>query len=202
MSSRTLENGGTTIWTGLGSIGLNDAVITNRFGALFEARNAGAMNFGGGTPRFDNAGTFLKSTTPGQTSFNSVLFNNYNDAEIQIGTLSLLGGGLNNGTINVPAATALELSGFFNSSAASSISGAGQFALSGGTATLAGLVNVTGSNIFANGTANLTGNYFCTNNTMIISGATVNFNGTGTVAPLVLNLNGTLGEHKRSRWEL
>jgi hypothetical protein len=193
MSSRTLENGGTTIWTGPGSIMMNDAVITNRPGALFDAQNASMMNFGGGAPRFDNAGTLRKSISSGSTSFNSVAFNNYNDVEIQTGTLSLLGGGLNNGTINVPAGTALELGGVFNSSASSSISGTGQFTATFGTVTLAGLVNVTGSNFFANGTANLTGNYFCTNQTMTISGATANFDGTGIVAPSVINLSGALG---------
>jgi hypothetical protein len=192
MASRTLENSGTTIWTGLGNIILNDAVITNRPGALFDVQNASSINFGGGTPRLDNAGTFRKSGA-GLTSFNGVSFHNYNDVEIQTGTLSLLGGGLNHSVIIVPASTALELGGGFNSSAGSSISGAGQFTASFGTVTLAGLVNVTGSNFFANGTANLTGNYFCTNNTLTISGATANFDGLGTVAPTVLNLNGTLG---------
>jgi hypothetical protein len=193
MTARTLDVGGTAIWTGTGSIGMNAAVITNRPGALFEVQNASSANFGGGSPRWDNAGTFRKSISAGQAAFNNVSFNNYNDIEIQAGTLSLLGGGLNNGTINVPAGTALDLGGAFGSSTASSITGAGQLTATFGTVTLHGLVNVTGSNIFANGTANLTGGYFCTNNTMTISGATANFNGTGTVAPSVLNLNGTLG---------
>lgn len=193
MTSRTLEIGGTMIWMGPGSISMNDAVITNRPGALLDIQNASAVNFGGGSPRWDNAGTFRKSISAGQTAFNNVGFNNYNDIEIQAGTLSLLGGGLNNGTINVPAGTALDLGGAFGSSTGSSITGAGQLTATFGTVTLAGLVNVTGSNIFANGTANLTGGYFCTNNTMTISGGTANFDGTGIVAPSVLNLNGTLG---------
>ena len=193
MTSRTLENGGTVIWTGAGSVNLNDAVITNRAGALFDAQNAFAMNWAGGNPRFDNAGTFRKSSGAGSTFFSGVSFNNYNDIEIQAGTLSLLGGGLNNGTINVPAGSALELGGVFNSIVNSSITGAGQFTATFGTVTLAGLVNVTGSNFFANGTANLIGNYFCTNSVMTISGGIANFDGTGMVAPSVISLSGSLG---------
>jgi hypothetical protein len=192
MTTRTLEIGGTMIWAGMGTINLNDAVITNRPGALFDVQNASSMNFGGGTARLDNAGTFRKSST-GQSSFNGVSVNNYSDVEIHAGTLSFLGGGFNTGTINVPAGTALELGGGFDSSVGSSIAGAGQFTATFGTVTLAGLVNVTGSNVFANGTANLTGNYFCTSNTLTISGGTANFDGTGIVAPSVFNLNGALG---------
>jgi hypothetical protein len=193
MTTRTLENGGTAIWTGAGSISMNDAVITNRPGALFDVQNASSINWGGGAPRFDNAGLLRKSVSPGSASFSGVAFNNYNDIELQAGKLSLIGGGLNRGVINIPAGTALELGGGFNSAVGSSISGAGQFTATFGTVTLAGLVSVTGSNFFANGTANATGNYYCTNNTLTISGATASFDGTGTVAPAVLNLSGALG---------
>jgi hypothetical protein len=65
--------------------------------------------------------------------------------------------------------------------------------VNGAVATLAGLVNVTGSNTFNNSLANLTGNYICANNTVTISSATANFGSSGLVSPSVLNLNGTLG---------
>ena len=197
MTSRTLENGGAATWTGAGvlSMTLNGAVITNRPGALFDVQNAAGFNFGGGVPRFDNAGTFRRSANPGTTSFNNVAFNNYGAAQIQFGTLYLNGGGLNNGTVDVPAGTTLSLGGgTFTSSAASSIAGAGQFIVGGANGTLAGLVNVSGTNTFSAGAINLTGNYFCTNNTLVISGGTATFNGTGAVSPAVLTLSsGTLG---------
>lgn len=48
LTTRTLENGGTFLWSGAGSINLGAAaVITNRAGALFETRGAGEMAFGG-----------------------------------------------------------------------------------------------------------------------------------------------------------
>src|SRR5262249_36448692 len=55
----------------------------------------------------------------------------------------------------------------------SSITGAGQLTVSGGTANLAGLVNI---------------------NALTISGGTANFNGTEAVSPTLVNFsNGTLG---------
>ena len=65
--NRTLENGGTVLWTG-GSINLTTAVLTNRAGALFETQGAGSLNFNGGFSRFDNAGTFRKSVNTGTTT--------------------------------------------------------------------------------------------------------------------------------------
>jgi hypothetical protein len=93
INNRTLENGGTTVWTGAGNINLNAAVITNRVGALFNLQNASPIFFGGGTPRFDNAGTFRKSVTNGTTTIGaSVPFTNYGTVDIQSGILAMSGG--------------------------------------------------------------------------------------------------------------
>ncbi len=188
--SRTLDNSGTVLWTG-GTMGVNSAVITNEPGALFQIQNPATFSYGGGSPRFDNAGT-LRISGAGTTFFASVSFNNYNDTQIQSGTLQL-GGGLNNGTMEVPIGTTINFSGAFTSSAGSFVTGAGALIVSGGASTLAGTVNVTGTNTFSNGSVDFTGNYTCTNNTMIFSGGVANFDGTGVVAPAVLNLNGFLG---------
>jgi hypothetical protein len=199
LNTRTLENGGTALWTGSGPISmLNNSVITNRAGALFHAQNAASFSFGGTSPRFDNAGTFRKSVNAGTLTVQSgIAFNNSGNVEIQTGTLSLGGGGTHNGSFAVAGDATLMLSGGTHMADASSgITGGGQFTVSGGTANLAGLVSVSGTNTFSpNGTANLTGNYICTNNTLVISGnGGPNFNGTGIVAPAVVTLSGaTLG---------
>src|SRR5205807_4127851 len=86
LPSRTLENGGTVLWTGAGDIGMSaGAVITNRAGALFHAQNAARLS-GSGVSRFDNAGTFRKSASTGPTTLLSVSFNNSGTVEIQTGT--------------------------------------------------------------------------------------------------------------------
>ena len=110
---RTLENGGTVLWTG-GNIAVGNAVVvTNRAGALFEARNAAGLNYSGKAgSRFDNAGTFRKSVSAGTTMvFGGMAFNNYHAVEIQSGTLALAGGGTHTGSFTVPAGTTLNLSG-------------------------------------------------------------------------------------------
>jgi hypothetical protein len=88
--ARTLENGGTTLWTGGSPLYLDNAVITNRPGALFHVQNAVPFHFGGGTPRFDNAGTFRKSANSG-TTFLYVPFNNYGTTDIRTGILAMNG---------------------------------------------------------------------------------------------------------------
>jgi hypothetical protein len=198
--TRTLENGGTILWTGGGFIGVSfGGILTNRAGGLFHVQNTGAINVGGGSGnRFDNAGTFRKSANAGtMTLANGLSFNNSGTVEIQTGTLNLVGDGAHSGSFAVPAGTALILSGgAHTANGSSSITGAGQFTVSGAVATFAGLVNVSGSNTFSGGAATFTGNYICTNNTLTISSvpsATFNFSGTGLVSPAVLNfINGTL----------
>jgi hypothetical protein len=93
LRGRTLDNAGTVVWTG-NTIQLSaSALITNRAGALFEARNAAAFGYASGAPRFDNAGTFRK-TAAGTTAFHGggVAFRNYGTVEILGGIVSAAGG--------------------------------------------------------------------------------------------------------------
>lgn len=93
LSGRTLDNAGTVVWTG-NTIQLSaSALITNRAGAVFEARNAAPFGYASGAPRFDNAGTFRK-TAAGTTAFNGggVAFRNYGTLEILAGIVSAAGG--------------------------------------------------------------------------------------------------------------
>lgn len=93
LSSRTLENGGTINWTGAGGINVTSSSITNRAGALFHAQNAAQISFGGGVCRFDNAGTFRKSPSVGNTTVASgVSFTNSGTVDIRSGILAANGG--------------------------------------------------------------------------------------------------------------
>ena len=190
LRTRTLENAGTILWTGTRVI-VDGGIITNRAGALFEAQNTAFFAFLSlSIGRFDNAGTFRK-TSPGTTTFDTTTpFNNYAAVEIQNGMLALRGGGRNEGAMEFQSGTTLNLAGStFNSSAASSISGPGNFVIgSSGTHNLAGLVNLGGTHTFSGATANLVGNYICTNNAIIITGGTANFSGTGLIMPATVSL--------------
>jgi len=193
LNGRTLENAGTMSWMG-GNLILNGGVITNDAGSQFAVESPGSFSFGGGTPRFDNAGTLVTAAN-GTTAFAGVAFNNYGTVTIQGGTFSMSGGGLQAGNMPVPAGTTVNFAGgTFTSSDSLSLAGAGTLIVSGGTSTLGGTVNVTGSNIFNNGSVDFTGNYTCVGNTVLdISGGTVSFDGPGGVSPNTLNLNGSLG---------
>ena len=112
LSTRTLENGGTVLWTGAGNLTLTSGVITNRPGALFHAQNAAQFSFGGGVCRFDNAGTFRKSASAGTTTVQSGMsFNNSGAVEIQSGTLVINGGFTNSGAVNLSPGTTNRLVG-------------------------------------------------------------------------------------------
>ena len=92
LSSRTVENGGTILWTGPANIYTVDTVITNRAGALFDAENAASFYLvSGGPSRIDNAGTFRKSGAGTTSVGTSIGFNNYNTVNIQTGILSAAG---------------------------------------------------------------------------------------------------------------
>jgi hypothetical protein len=94
LMGRTLENGGTLVWSGAGSLGLfSGAVITNRPGGLFQVENAKGVGTIPGPGRFDNAGTFRKSVSTGTTTFASgVPFNNFGMVDLRSGILAANGG--------------------------------------------------------------------------------------------------------------
>jgi hypothetical protein len=94
LNTRTLEIGGTAIWTGAGNLTGSSGVITNRAGALFELRNNVSFAPQGFQPwRFDNAGTLRKVIATGTSTFASgVSLNNYNTVEIRSGILAANGG--------------------------------------------------------------------------------------------------------------
>ncbi len=93
LSSRTLENAGTVLWTGSGGIVLAPGVITNRPGALFHVQNAAQISLGFSSGRFDNAGTFRKSVSSGTTTVQSgISFNNSGTVDLRSGILSMQGG--------------------------------------------------------------------------------------------------------------
>jgi immunoglobulin I-set domain protein/List-Bact-rpt repeat protein len=112
LNTRTLENGGTVIWSGGAGMNVNFAVITNRAGALFELRNNVSFVLQAGSSRFDNAGTFRKAVGGGTSTFGSgVIFNNYGTAEIQTGTLLFSSACTNNGAFALSPGTTLRLAG-------------------------------------------------------------------------------------------
>jgi hypothetical protein len=157
--SRTLENAGTTLWTGTGGLVLYGGVITNRPGALFHVQNAAPVYFGSPTPRFDNAGTFRKSANSGTTPFN-ILFNNYGTTDIRSGILAASGGFNSSSTAQLNCTLGGTTAG----------SGYGQLQRSG-SLTLGGALSVD----FTNGFYPNTGNVFTVVSASSLAGAFSSF---------------------------
>jgi hypothetical protein len=180
--SRTLENGGTILWTGAGTLELSSGVITNRVGALFEQRGAGSfVNFN--LPyRFDNSGIFRKTLDPG-TNAARITFNNYGTVDIESGTLACTSTFTNTGTVtlapgatnrfsvssalssgpfNVPAGALVELdSGTVTLAPGAQLNGGGLYRINGGTMlanTDLSVSNLALANVALDGSGTLTVN--------------------------------------------
>jgi len=148
LNARTLENGGTVLWTGAGNFGMNfGSVITNRAGAVFQVQNAASLSSGAGLNRFDNAGTFRKSTSAGTTTLNNI-FNNLGTVEIQTGTLLCNGFFTNNGAVNLSAGTTNRLTGGGASSGTFTTPATTLVEWTGGTFTLNGGAQLTGTGLY------------------------------------------------------
>jgi hypothetical protein len=190
---RTLENGGTVLWTGSGLI-LSGAIITNRSGAIFDAQNDATPFFAGVACRFDNVGTFRKSAGAGATTLPSgVAFNNLGAVEIQTGRFVLAGGGSATGAFTVSAPSVIEwTAGGFALNPGVQLNGLGLYKVNGATVT--GNASFTASNFdIAAGT--LDGSAVATlAGTMNWSGGTMTGSGRTLIAPgATLNLSTSSG---------
>ena len=148
LNTRTLENGGTVLWTGAGNFGMNfGSVITNRAGAVFHAQNAASLSSGAGLNRFDNAGTFRKSAHAGTTTV-ACTFNNSGAVEIQAGTLLWSGNFNNNSSVSLSAGTTNRLAGGGSSSGAVTTPATALVEWTGGTFTLNPGAQLNGAGLY------------------------------------------------------
>ncbi|HWW02285.1 MAG TPA: hypothetical protein VNZ64_21465 [Candidatus Acidoferrum sp.] len=164
--SRTLENGGTILWTGGGNIVGGGGVITNRPGALFEQQGSGSFANTFGDYRFDNAGTLRKSVSPG-TNTVYINLNNYGTLDIEAGTFwcnhvltntgtvflapgttnRLSAGGLSSGAFTVPATALVEWTGGTFVNAGGQLNGSGLYRINGNGASLVANTDQSVSNL-------------------------------------------------------
>jgi hypothetical protein len=156
LSGRTLNNAGTVVWTGSGSLELNDgAVWNNNSGGLFNAQNNATISASSGTGSFVNAGTFRKSSSTGTTSFGAaVTFTSSGTVDVQSGTLNLLAG-TSSGSMSLSTGTTLDFSGGFTLTSSSSVTGTGSIVFSGGTTYIGG--SMTASSVTVSSGATISG---------------------------------------------
>jgi hypothetical protein len=161
LTTRPLENGGTVIWTGAGNVLLGSgAVITNDVGASFQAQGSFAFGFvPGAACRFDNAGTFRKSSNKGTTTFNSgVLLNNYGIVDTEAGTLLCNDSFLNNGLLTLAAGTTNRLANGGSATGTFSAPAGAQVDFNSGTFTLGPGAQLNGNGLYQVTSAILTCN--------------------------------------------
>ncbi len=194
-----LTNSGVLNWTNNAEmLDGNGSVFTNLPGASIVVSNCPTWVYGGyytsGSHVFGNGGTLILNGPTTETMYNEN-FVNSGTVTVNTGTFYLSGGSwLDSGPVNVvPAGVVLELGGADTFTAASSISGAGNLLVSGGTATLNSGLGLTGYWTFSGGTTTITGPdsaSFLNGTTITNSGGTVYFNGSGTLAPVTLSVSG------------
>jgi uncharacterized repeat protein (TIGR01451 family) len=210
----TINNGGTVNWSGGNNISVYSlGLINNLAGGLFSVKNDQIIYqhccTGGQT--FNNAGIFRKSVAAGTTIIQNNGFNNSGTVDVQSGTFNPASGGTSSGIFNAAASgTVLFNANTYTLGSGATLTGSGNFQLSGGQLAVAatgvtvnhmtmngGTLNVTGSiATAASGIVDWTADSTLTGagSLTIGSGGVLNINGAGTrfIDGGTLNNSGTV----------
>jgi hypothetical protein len=193
LNGGTLNNAGTANWTAGDFDSGNGAIFNNRPGATFNTTFGGTFSYnqGGAVTQFNNEGTFNKNTSVSTTAFTTV-FHNSGAVNINVGTLSLSGGGTHAGAFNIANGATLNFSnGAHDLNAGSMLTGPGTVQVGGGTMNFnAGSFTPAGTTV-SGGTANF--NAAAANTVALtVSGGTLGGTGTITAGGLFTWSGGTL----------
>ncbi len=179
--SGTFINLGETNFTS-GTITFNNGVIENAAGGLFTINGAAAMTGAGGTNRFDNTATVVKSA--GGIFTVTVPFNQDGAAgatNIDGGTLVLAAGGAHLGDFSIDPGATLRLGGGHTLGVGSAVSGGGTLEIVGGNNTFSSVTNVTGGVTHSGGATTFNAN--CLGGNFTFSGGSVTFAGAAVLSP-------------------
>ncbi len=140
LGGRTINNSGTTKWSGANNVAASDAAFTfnNLAGALFEIDNDESFSgFPGSRLHNWPGANFRKMVGTHVTTFNPP-FDNDGIEEVQTGILDLTGGGESSGVFNAAAGAGTSFAGgsVFNLNQGSSFTGEGVVLGSGAEVTL------------------------------------------------------------------
>ena len=136
--SYTINNAGTTLWSGIGNINTGIGARFNNTD-LFDIKSnqSFAHNLGGAAPLFTNTttGIFRKSAGTGTTTMN-VSLQNDGLVDVDTGTLNITRAGTSTATFDVAAITVLRFTTSYTANLGTTITGDGLTRLTGGTFTL------------------------------------------------------------------
>jgi hypothetical protein len=176
VNGRTLRNSGLIQLGGTGTVTLSGNALleneaTGRFDAIADANVASS-----GTPRstWNNLGQFRRVSGNGTVNV-STAFNNQGEVEVLSGLLQFSGTGNAAGRFSVAANTTLRFSADYTLAPAGVIEGAGRAEFTGGSATLNGTYNITGSTLVSSGSLTASGTVVNVGNSLSVSGGTANF---------------------------
>ncbi len=145
-SYRTITNHGTVNWHSAYLRSGNGGGFVNAAGGTFNDLNASSYTVHtahGGTSSFTNHGNYIRNAAG--TTYFDVPFHNHGALSLQQGDLQFRAGGTlgANGTIVAAANTNVYFTNGFTVTDGSSLSGAGNYRLTGGTLTVTGTLNTT-----------------------------------------------------------
>jgi phage baseplate assembly protein gpV len=181
LNSHTLNNAGSTTWSGLGGFVLDRGAVFNNSGTFRDQNenNHTIFFFFEGGSTFNNSGTFIKSGGTGSTAMGEGIgFTNTGMVDIQTGTLSVRAGS-SSGTFNTAAgASVVFAGGNFSLNAGTTFTGAGLGRVGGGTLDVNAGVNapsfeLASGTLRGTGTLTITNTFTWTGGTMSGSGITV-----------------------------
>ena len=209
LRNRTIDNLGTTTWTGTGNIRSgNGGVFNNLSGATFDAQNDRSFvySLAGGATVFNNAGTFKKTVGTGTTDI-SLVFNNTGVVDVDSGILSYDSGGTSTGSFDVATGATLRFpSSTFTLNIGTTITGVGTTRIDGGTVTIGATATstnaVTALNLdVVSGTLNGSGDLtMAAGGQLDWTGGTMNGGGKITIPETAeLNISGTANKDLRNR---
>jgi hypothetical protein len=188
----TLVNNGAGTWNAGLVYCYGAAQLSNTPAATLDLTADGSfLTLANGAPSFANAGTLRKTAGTGTTDLSPPCANT-GSVQANSGTLALTLTA-STGGFSVASGATLKINGTATLAASSSITGAGNFTLAGGSLTHYGTLNVSGTNTFSGGTAVFAGGCTIANNALVVNGGAVMLNGSGNVAPVFLSVSdGTL----------
>jgi len=196
----TLNNSGTVNWSGGNNISVYDSgIINNQASGTFSVKNDQLIYqhcCSAGQP-FNNVGTFRKTVATGTTTILSNGFTNTGTVDIQSGTFNPSSGGTSSAIfIAASGSTFLFNSNTYTLASGATLTGSGNYQVSGGTLTVAtigvtvnhmtlngGTLNIAGSlSTSATGGVDWTADATLTGagSLSITSGGTMNISGSGT----------------------
>ncbi|MCO5051617.1 MAG: Ig-like domain-containing protein [Verrucomicrobiae bacterium] len=198
-----LINAGTLEWSGSLTLGTSSygtgdpGVISNLVSGVINLTSdfSASSYYDGGI--IYNDGVINKTGGVGTMTFNHGQLHNRGNLNVSSGTLSFNWGGISSGSIVVAADCTLRFDGgTFTLTEGSTVSGAGNLWVSGGTANFNGDYSLTGTNSFTSGNTYFNGLYQI-NAAINITGGNVYFNNAGVsevnVPTVALAGGGTLG---------